>query len=71
VISEKHELKSELGPRRHEPEQYGNMVKRNSAKKNLEAERLSRVRLSNFIGVVINPESQGLLLGGVFEQSTD
>jgi len=40
-------------------------------KKNLEAERLSRVRLSNFIGVVINPESQGLLLGGVFEQSTD
>ena len=65
MISEKHELRLYLSPRRSEPDQYGNMVNRDSAKKNREAKRFSGVLMSIFIGVVVNPECQGLIFGSV------
>ena len=64
-MSKKHELSSYLSPRRTEPERYGNMVKRRSAKKNRESKRLSGVLMSIFIGVVINPGCHGLIFGSV------
>ena len=41
------------------------MVKRHSAKKNRESKRLSRVRMSNFIGVVVNSKCQGINIGSI------